>query len=87
MLEGTATNIDKIFSLTKQNINIFDNKNDFYNDISFNYESPIGKDIPFKDRLKDFYPNVTLCDDRCRYKEINLVSMTSICQCKFSELI
>ena len=87
LLEGTATNIDKIFSLTKQNINIFDNKNEFYNDICFNYESPIGKDIPLKDRLKEFYPNITLCNDGCRYKEINLDSMTSICQCKFSELI
>ena len=87
LLEGTKLNIDNILVLTQQNIDIFDKSSDFYNDICFNYESPNGKDIPLKDRLKEFYPNITLCNEGCFYNGVNLTSMTSICQCKFSDFI
>ena len=86
-LKRNKENIDNIIKLAKQNINIFDKFNEFYYDICFNYESPNGKDIPLKDRLKEFYPNITLCDNRCLYKGVNLTSMSSICQCKFTDFL
>ena len=80
-------NIQDIIKLTKQNINVFDISNEFYNNICFNYESPNGKDIPLKDRLKEFYPNITVCDYGCIYSGVNLDSMSSICQCKFTDFL
>ncbi len=87
LLKRNNENIDKSIELAKQNINIFDKSNEFFYDICFNYESPNGKDIPLKDRLKEFYPNITLCDERCLYKGVNLTSMSAICQCKFTDFI
>ena len=86
LLKG-IDNINIILNLAKQNINIFDKSNVFYNDICFNYISPNGKDIPMKDRLKEFYPNITLCNEGCLLKRINLTSMKSECQCHFSDFI
>ena len=86
LLKG-VDNFEKILELAQQNINIFDKSNDFYNDICFNYISPNGKDIPIKDRLKEFYPNITLCNEGCLFKEVNLISMQSICQCQFNDFI
>ena len=86
-LLSSNIDIDKVIDLGKQNIDIFDKNNKFYNDICFNYESPNGKDIPLKDRLKVFYPNISLCDNDCLYKGVNLTSMTSLCQCKFSDFV
>ena len=85
LLQSTDANIDMILKLTKQNIDVFNKNSEFYNDICFNYESPNGKDIPLKDRLIEFYPNITLCDNNCLYKGINYTTMCSICQCKFTD--
>ena len=87
ILQGTEANIEVILQLANQNINVFDKYSEFYNDICFNYESPNKKDIPLKDRLVEFFPNITLCDDGCLFIGVNLTSMSSICQCKFSDFI
>ena len=52
--------------LTNQGIDIFNSQSNFYTDICFHFKSPLdGKDIPVKDRVKLFFPNVTLCDEGC----------------------
>ena len=86
-LNNSNIDLNSILFLTQQNINIFNLSDDFYNDICYNFESPNGKDVPLKDRILSFYPNVTLCDDGCASKGVNLTSMESICQCKFNDLI
>ena len=62
-LSGLLTPIEKLSNyeeLTKQDINIFDTNSDFYTDLCFHFKSPIdGKDIPLKERLKLFFPNIT----------------------------
>ena len=63
------TNLDKLKFLISQNINIFNLESDFYTDICYNFESPIdGKDIALKDRIKLYFPNVTLCENGCQIK-------------------
>ena len=52
----------------------------------YDYDNPIKKDIPLNDRIKYIYPNVSLCDERCEYKKINLDDMTSTCDCKFNDI-
>ena len=73
-------------SLTFQGINIFDLNDPFFTDICYDYDNPLKKDIALKDRVKDMYPNVSLCDEGCQYKGINLEDMTSTCDCKFNDI-
>ena len=73
--------------LEEQKINIFDLSSDFYNDICFHYDSPNGKDATLQDRIKSFYPNITLCDPGCKNKGINLTSMEAECECTFQDLL
>ena len=69
-----------------QIIELSDVSSSFYTDLCFHYKSPFdGKDIPLKDRLKLFYPNVALCDQGCSIKGIDLTTNKSICECKLNE--
>jgi len=86
-LNNTGKSMTSILSLTAQNINVFNLSHDFYTDICYYFKSPNGKDIPLKDRIKNFYPNITLCEDGCFSKGVNLKTMESICECKFNDLI
>ena len=73
--------------LEEQKINIFDLTSDFYNDICFHFESPTGKDATLQDRIKQFYPNITLCNAGCKNKGINLTTMEAECECTFYDLL
>jgi hypothetical protein len=86
-LNSSGINLPSILSLTNQNINVFNLSDEFYSDICYCFESPNGKDIPLKDRIRNFYPNITLCEDGCYSKGVNLDTMESICECKFNDLI
>lgn len=86
LLDETSPNYNNLISLTDQKINIFDLSDSFYTDLCYDYESPYDKDVPLADRIKVFYPNVTLCDSGCTNKGINLDDMTSICDCSFVDV-
>jgi hypothetical protein len=86
-LNNTDVNLDSILYLTQQDINIFNLSDDFYTDICYHFDSPNGKDVPLHDRIKAYYPNITLCDSGCTSKGVNLTSMESICECKFNDLM
>ena len=73
--------------LQEQKINIFDLNSEFYNDICFHFKSPNGKDATLQDRIKTFYPDITLCDPGCRNKGINMTSLKAECECKFHDLL
>ena len=73
--------------LTEQKINIFDLNDDFYNDICFHFESPNGKDATLQDRIKTFYPNITLCDINCDKMNINFTTLEAECHCTFQDLL
>ena len=86
-LDTNAINLDFILSLTKQNINVFNLTDVFYTDICYHFDSPIDKDIALKDRILLCFPNVSLCDEGCSIKGVNLTSLKSICECKFNNII
>ena len=71
----------------EQNINIFDLSSSFYTDICFHFKSPNGKDIPLKERILSFFPNISLCDDDCVIKGVNITTMKAICECKIKEIM
>ena len=81
-------NIESLEELTEQGIDIFDPNSKFYTDLCFHFISPIdGRDIPVKDRIKLFFPNITLCDEGCNIKGINLTNWKAICECTLNKLI
>jgi len=86
-LNNSNVDMDSTLFLAQQNINIFNISDEFYTNICFNFESPNGKDVPLKDRILTYYPNISLCDDGCNVKGVNLDSMESICECKFNDII
>ena len=86
-LNNSNVEINSILLLTQQDINIFNLSDEFYTDICYHFESPNGKDIPLSDRIKTFYPNITLCDPGCQYKGIDLNSLETICECKFNDIM
>ena len=86
-LNNSGLDLNSLLFLTNQDINIFNISDIFYTDICYHFESPNGKDIPLKDRIKNFFPNITLCNTGCSLKGVNLTSMESICQCTFNNLM
>ena len=57
-----TADINSLFYLAEQNIDIFNLSSGFYTDICYHFNSPVeGKDIALKDRIKLYFPNVTLC--------------------------
>ena len=80
-------NIDNAKFFENQDINIFNSSDVFYNDLCFYFESPNGKDVPLKERILLFYPNVTLCEDGCKDIGVNLTSMKAICECTLRDLL
>ena len=85
-LNRNSTYYETQTSLTSQGINIFDLNDPFYNDICYDFDNPLEKDIPLNDRIKYLYPDAELCDDGCFYKGINLDDMTTTCDCKFNDI-
>ena len=73
-----------IYFLTNQGIDVFNLSDRFYTDMCFYYESPNGRDVPMKDRIASFYPNITLCDEGCDNKGVDLQTMKAKCECIFN---
>ena len=82
--EGTKYELQS--SLTNQGINIFDVNDPFYTDLCFEYKNPKKRDMPLSLRIKNIFPNVTLCNDGCQMDGINLEEMTATCNCKFNDI-
>jgi hypothetical protein len=40
-----------------------------------------------RDRISTFYPNITLCDDGCQNKGVDLEAMKAKCECIFNKLM
>ena len=71
--------------LTSQNIDIFNLYSSFYTDICFNFKSNNSRDMILGERIIKFYPNISLCDSGCEYKNTNYTSLINTCKCKFNE--
>ena len=80
-------NVEEKKNLISQGINIFNSSSPFFHDICFHFESPNGKDVPLKERILLFYPNIKLCDEGCVYKGIDENKYEVTCECTFSNII
>ena len=78
---------DYVQYLSQQNIDVFNLSSDFYKDTCYYFISPVKKDIALKDRIKIFFPNITLFENGCNIKSINSTTMKAECECKLNNLI
>ena len=80
-------NIEQAKFFEEQDINIFNSSDVFYNDLCIFFESPNGKDVPLRERIIIFFPNITLCDEGCNNIGVNLTTMKVICECTLRDLL
>ena len=86
MLDENSDNYELQTALTKQGINIFDLNDPYFKDICYDFENPKKRDIALKDRVKESYVNVTLCDEGCINTGIDMKNNVAKCDCKFNDV-
>ena len=73
-------NTTKVKYYSDLGIDIFNIKDDFFNDICFSY-SEKNSDITLNDRVNEIYENYSLCENNCQYEKINLTENMVTCNC------
>ena len=80
----TKANFDYALLFSKDGYDIYDKFSDFYIDpctAAYIHRN----DIPLKDRKKDIYPNVTMCEGgNCHYKSVSLEDHRIACECNLN---
>ena len=76
-----------IIFCTQQGIDVFNISDEFYNNLCYHFNSPNGRDVPLKERIAMFYPNITLCDQGCENRGVDLETLKAKCVCAFSDLM
>ena len=82
----TQIDINSAKSLSEQGVDVFNPKDEFFNNICYQYENTLGTDIILNDRRTDIYQNVTFCQDGCSYNGVNYSLMVANCLCDSSSL-
>ena len=81
---NSSLDLSFVSSFKDSNIDIFNIKDDFFNDICISYADS-GNDVILDDRISDIYQNYSFCEDGCTYNESNLELMLITCDCKVKE--
>ena len=84
--KNSSFNLSFVSSFKNINVDVFNIKDSFFNDICYSY-SDSENDVILADRIINFYKNYTLCQEGCTYLEANLEMMTIICDCKVKQNI
>ena len=82
----SAIDIEKISLFSNMDVDIFNIKDNFFNDICYPYSNN-NSDMILKDRVSDIYQNFSVCDNNCEYNRINISSMTITCNCNIKSNI
>ena len=74
-------NFDMAQLFSNEGYDIYDKNSDFYNDVCISV-SIDNNDITINDRKSEIFPNnVTLCNENCEYKGVNIEDQRVICEC------
>ena len=69
--DANKIDINKAKILSEQGIDMFNLKDNFFNDICYPNDNPNKKDIIINYRKDDIFQNITFCQDACKYDGIN----------------
>ena len=83
-LNTSMINKTKVKYYADLGIDIFNIKDDFFNDICYSY-SEGDSDIILNDRVTDIYQNISVCENNCNYNKINLTDYTVSCICSIKK--
>ena len=81
----------KTLNILDENIDFFNENNEFYNDICKTFTSEIGTDVTISDRIEAYSTKISLCENGCQF--ISLIDKgkednpRSVCECEFKENI
>ena len=73
-------------NFSKNSINIYNENDDFFNNICFPFNYQKKSDVILKDRRKNFFQNISLCEEECIFKKINFNNDTINCECNINNL-
>ena len=74
-------NFDMAQLFSNEGYDIYDKNSDFYNDVCISV-SIDNNDITINDRKSEIFPNnVTLCNENCEYKGVDIEDQRVICEC------
>lgn len=78
-------NKDKYDWLVTQGVDVYNINSFYYTSNCFAFKDNPKKDLLLKDRILNYYPNISLCGLNCQYKETNYISLTTKCSCMYNE--
>ena len=79
---NTKIEISISVNISEDEIEIYNPKSDYYNDICSRTTSDNGTDITPKDRREQFFcKNMSLCEDNCEFKDYDYDNRNAICEC------
>ncbi len=83
------TNIDMDLAkkFLENDIDIFNEEDNFFNDICYNFTSENGTDVTLNDRKESYFQNISLCQKECTYLKIDLESKIVECVCPINSII
>ena len=82
-VDWTDDQIKKIDELSEKGVNAFNSSSDFYLDNCNQYTTQGGNDIFLDERKKDYYPDITLCEDGCKFEKYNNDTKKVTCNCNY----
>ena len=81
-------NMDKILELKNSGVDLFNIKDEFFNDICCPYsDNKTDSDMILSDRVNDLFQNFSVCGDGCEYNSFNETKMSVNCICKIKQEI
>ena len=70
--------------LLEQKIDFLNISSPFYTNLCYQFYSNNGKDVILRDRIINYLPNITLCDEGCKLEIINYETKIILCECNFT---
>ena len=77
-----GVNITQAKELAEIGVDVYNSSDPFFNDICFEYTAKNGKDVTLEDRRKNYYQNVSFCEEGCEYMGVNLETEEANCSCQ-----
>ena len=70
-------------NINEENLDKYDPKSSFYNDVCYTYTSDSGTDVSLKDRKREYVENnLTLCEEDCELNKLEIETQKVYCECK-----
>ena len=81
--EGKQIFIGYPLNISQEELDLYNSKSDYYNDICYTYTNSKGADVILNDRQNEFMNNNrSLCDEDCKFSGYNIEERRLICSCE-----